>query len=402
MGRLWLGIGLIVTGSVLRSPPILFLGLVLAAADGIRAVWIRRGVGFIEYRRVLLRARAVVGDTIPLDITVRNRSPLPLAWLRAQDEASAGVVVRGRTLVGNALVNAWSLAPFERVTRHFHLVADRRGVYALGPVRLETADPFAQPAASAEVPGLDRWLVRPRTVAVELPEPHDQWGGEMRARRGLIDDPTRYAGTRPYQPGDPVRRIHWRATARLGVPVSRTFEPGRHREVVVVLDLRTSERIDRTFDVDDEAVEELCVTAASIIRRLLVDGASVGLAATGYAGAIRPFAYTAPDASPGQLGRCLDLLARLRPAPWPPLGRLLTDLLRTLQPGTALVVVGTADPAPYVPALRRVAGAGHPVELIVLGERGPVAAARTRNHGIGARAARLDGPWRTATKLVIA
>jgi hypothetical protein len=55
---------------------------------------------------------------------------LPLAWLTADDGASSGVTVRERSLVigdegGPVLRNAWTLAPFERVTRHFHIGAER-------------------------------------------------------------------------------------------------------------------------------------------------------------------------------------------------------------------------------------------------------------------------------------
>jgi uncharacterized protein (DUF58 family) len=405
MGQLGLGLILLVVGSWLETPQIVLLGLVLALAEGVRQVWVRSGMRGVEYTRRLPRPRGVVGDAIPLDITVWNRKALPLAWLRAADKASPGVVVRERDLIGReageALANAWTLAPFERVTRHFHVVAERRGVYALGPARLEIGDLFARQAASATSARVDRWLVRPRTVAVAVGGRDHEWGGERRARRGLVDDPTRYAGVRPYQPGDPLRSIHWRATARLGSPVSRLFEPARHREVVIVVDLQTVDGPGWAIDYDDDAVESLCVVAASLVRRLLVEGAAVGLAATGYAGGTRPLAFVPPGASNDQLGRCLDLLARLGSFPSAPIERVLTMLLRAIRPGAAIVVLGVRDPAPFVPALRRFAASGHPVQLIALGGDGLRVAARARAGGVDARVGRLDGPWRTATTLVV-
>ena len=32
----------------------------------------------------------------------------------------------------------------------------------------------------------------------------------------LYEDPTRISGVRPYEAGDPLNRVHWRATARTG------------------------------------------------------------------------------------------------------------------------------------------------------------------------------------------
>jgi uncharacterized protein (DUF58 family) len=407
MSQLGLGILLVIAGSFLASPAIVLLGLVLAFADAIRQVWARRGMEGVTYARRLPHPRGVAGDEIALDITVWNRKALPLAWLRAEDEASLGVVVRERDLLASgdgpdALHNAWTLAPFERVTRHFHVVADRRGVYSLGPARLEVGDLFARPAASGTAPGVDRWLVRPRSVAVTIPEHDDPWGGELRARRGLIADPTRYAGVRPYQPGDPLRSVHWRASARLGTPVSRLFEPGRHREVVLALDIQTISGVGWMTAYDDDAVEGLCVAAASLVRRLRADGAAVGLAAAGYTGAMRPIAYVAPGASEAQVGRCLDLLARLSSFPSAPFERLLTTLLRTLRPGTSVLVLSARDPEPYLAVLRRVAVAGYPVQLLALGRDGAEAAGHARAAGIAARVVHLDGPWRTARALVVA
>ncbi len=406
MGQLDVGFVLVIVGSWLASPPIVLLGLVLVIGEGIRRLWARRGLRGLEYTRTLARLRGVVGDPIPLTITVWNRSALPLAWLRADDEASPGVIVRERDLVGTdagrALGNAWTLAPFERVTRHFNILAERRGVYSFGPVVLRVGDPFAREAAGATFPQVDRWLVHPRTVALAVTGRDDPWGGERRARHGLVDDPTRYAGVRPYQPGDPLRWIHWRASARLGTPVSRIFEPGRHREVVVVVDLQTVDGPARAVGYDDDAVESLCVAAASLVRGLRTDGAAVGLAAPDYVGAGRPIAFVPPGASNGQVGRCLDLLARLGPFPSVPVEQLLTTLLRSIRPGTSIIVIGARDPAPFVPALRRLGACGHRVQFIALGAGGSKAAARARMGGIDARTARLDGPWRTATTLVVA
>jgi uncharacterized protein (DUF58 family) len=403
MAQFGVALLLVFLGSWVGAPPVVLIGLVLALSESVRQIWARRGMRGVEYSRRLPLPRGVVGDAVPLDITVWNRKRLPLAWLSTEDGLSDQVSIVERAQTGDEamLRNFWSLAPFERVTRHFHVVADRRGVYSLGPVRLVVGDLFAREAAVATSPSADRWIVRPRSVRVNLTETDDPWGGERRARRGLVDDRTRYAGVRPYQPGDPLRAIHWRASARLGQPVTRLFEPGRHREVVIALDLQTVEGSRWSTSFDDDGVETMCVAAASLFGRLQADGAEVGIAATGYAGAIRPFAYLPPGASTGQLGRCLDLLARLGSMPSAPIEQLLTSLLRSIRPGTALIVLSVREPGSFAPALRRVAASGHPVLLIALGRDAERAARAARAVGIQARVGRLDGPWRTATAMAV-
>jgi hypothetical protein len=79
-------------------------------------------------------------------------------------------------------------------------------------------------------------------------------------------------------------------------------------------------------------------------------------------------------------------------------------MLRTLRPGTALLVLSARDPASYLPALRRVAASGYRVQFLAFGpgQAATTAAARARASGLDARVARLDGPWRTSESLVVA
>src|SRR5512134_3163995 len=140
-GRAALGIVLALLGSLAGAPLVVLLGLAAVLLEGIRWIWQRGGLAQVSYERRLATDRAVVGDVVPLEIEVWNRKRLPLAWLRAEDAASEGLQVRERELVptewfGHALANAWSLAPFERVVRRFHVETGRRGVHTLGPVRL--------------------------------------------------------------------------------------------------------------------------------------------------------------------------------------------------------------------------------------------------------------------------
>jgi uncharacterized protein (DUF58 family) len=346
------------------------------------------------------------GEEIPTAIEIWNRKRLPLAWLRADDEASPGVVVRERPLVigdggGPVLRNAWTLSPFERVTRQFHVGAERRGVYELGPVGLTVGDLFAREAATGERPAVDRFLVRPRTVPSTALHRRDTWGGQDRARAGLTEDPSRFAGVREYAPGDPLRRIHARASARLGRPVVKRFEPSRDREVLLALDVQTVEGPIWNVTWDTEEIESLFVVAASIARSLALERAAFGLAAAGYHGAESRFAHLAVSEAPGQLERVFDLLARLSSHPSAPFDRLLGMVIRVVRPGTTVVVLTARDPTSYLAWLRRLEAAGCRVVVVACGPDGPADAGRVRRLGLIARSVRLDGPWRTARQLAV-
>ena len=51
---------------------------------------------------------------------------------------------------------------------------------------------------------IDTFIVWPRTLPTTEIEPPDRWGDLERARTGLAEDPSRFAGVRPYVAGRPA------------------------------------------------------------------------------------------------------------------------------------------------------------------------------------------------------
>ena len=405
-GTAFLAILLLLTGTFLQVPVAVILSIVILLLEMVRAVWSRYGFDRLIYRHRLGRDRMTWGEEIPVTVEVWNRTRRPLAWLRAEDDVSPGVIVRERQLViggrgGRVLRNAWTLAPFERVIRPFTVSAERRGVYEVGPVELSVGDLFGREAAVQRRPGSVRFLVRPRTVASAALQRRDTWGGRDRARAGLSEDPSRFAGVRDHIPGDPLRRIHPRASARLGRPVVKRFEPSREREVLLALDVQTATGPIWETTGDTEEIESLFVVAASVARSLALERAAFGLAAAGYQGAESRFAHLPISEAPGQLERVFDLLARLSAHPSAPFDRLLAMVVRVVRPGTTVLVLTSRDPAPYLAWLRRIERAGCPVVVLACGPDGVAVAARARRAGFAARSIRLDGPWRTADALAV-
>ena len=68
-----------------------------------------------------------------------------------------------------------------------------------------------------------------------------------------LEDPIRIAGARDYRPGDPLKRMHWKATARTGELQVRLVDPSttalaRHGQVHAQHHER--KRADRQVDVE--------------------------------------------------------------------------------------------------------------------------------------------------------
>jgi uncharacterized protein (DUF58 family) len=398
---------LILGGSLLAVPIAILLGAVTLLLEIVHAVWARSGLEGVRYRRHLGSRRVAFGDEMTLAIEVWNRRRLPLAWVRADDDASPGVEVRERDLITDEakpaiLRNAWTLRPHERVVRRFHVGAERRGVHSLGPVELSVGDPFARRAATEEREEIDTFLVWPRTIPATELAPTDRWGDLDRAHAGLSEDPSRFAGVRPYAPGDPMRRVHARASAHLARPMVKRFEPSRDREVLVALDVQTSDGPAWDLGLTDDEVESLYVVAASITRALARRRVAFGLLAAGYTGAETRVAQVPVSSAPGQAERILDLLARLSSHASMPFERLLSVATRSVRPGSTVLVLTARDPRPFATAMRRLERHGAHVVVVACGRQAGQEAARARSLGFTARRAIMDAHWRDAERLVIA
>jgi uncharacterized protein (DUF58 family) len=406
------GLLLILVGAWLNQPVLGAVGIVVGGAALVHRLWARYGLDGVEYRRHLERTRASFGDEIAMTVEVWNGKRLPLAWLRADDETSPGVEVRGAPGAdprrspdedpehgGRELRNTWTLAPFERVRRRVWVSADRRGLFSIGPTELAVGDLFARVAARSEIDHVDRFIVWPRVVpAVGVTQPH-RWGELERARRGLLEDPTRFAGVRSYSAGDPLRRLHHRASARLGVPVTKRFEPARERQLVVALDVRTGDEPEWAM-ADDEALEELCVVGASIARSLAAEQALFAFTAAAYTRTRQRFADVPLGRGAQHADRVLDVLARLSHHASATYEVLLARIPRRFRTATSVLAVTRRDPLAVAPGVARLRHAGFAVSLLCCGPDAVANARAARAAGFDARAAELDGDWRTATRLV--
>lgn len=120
-----------------------------------------------------------------------------------------------------------SLKPGESLVLHLEITPHRRGIILLQDLRLRLPDPFGL---------FERWKKLPtpaQSLAVlprRYPLPPIELPGSARIQPGA-DAAARHAGSsgefvglRDYQPGDPLRLIHWATWARTGKPVVRELE----------------------------------------------------------------------------------------------------------------------------------------------------------------------------------
>ncbi|GAB3090865.1 DUF58 domain-containing protein [Isoptericola nanjingensis] len=193
------------------------------------------------------RLRAVVRDAWPPSL-------VPDATLRTDGAAA------GEPLVARSARRDVDLPPGESARVRTPLRPTRRGDRAAGPVTVRSFGPLRVAARQASIPVPARLRVLPefasrRHLPSRLARLREMDG---RAAVQVRGEGTEFDSLREYVVGDDVRSIDWRATARRGDVVVRTWRPERDRRVVIVLDTgRTSAaRIGTAAAADTERAPE--------------------------------------------------------------------------------------------------------------------------------------------------
>jgi uncharacterized protein (DUF58 family) len=140
------------------------------------------------------------------------------------------------------------------------------GAYLVGEVYLRAQDRFGLLVFERQLDLRRPLKVYPRGEALRRllrPLETQAFAGSQPPRsRG---EGIEFADLRPFMPGDRVRRVNWRATARRGEPWVNETHPERNTDVVIFLDTFAEARAGRSSTLD-QAVEAAGSLAAHYIR----------------------------------------------------------------------------------------------------------------------------------------
>jgi len=367
--KLWLPTLLIcvVAALVLHDPLLLAASLVGITTGLVTLGWRARALHHVVYARQIDPTRLFPGEQCSLLVTIENRKLLPVPWMTVTDVVPSGLrPVERRQRHGSIRDIPWKQSyapgPYQRLERRLELTSERRGLFTLPPVTVHTGDPFALFTTTAVLGTAHTLVVYPRLL------PAWSWAptaarpfGEGRAQPPSLDDPLQVTGTRDYVPGDPQRRIHWKATARGTTLKSRVYEPSANLALTIVLDGRTS---DRSWDgVEHETLERGIELAATAARDALDARVPVGLLSNMLLAGSDQRLQIPIGRSGEQLSTILESLAALVPFFAPPLADVLETHLPVLPFGASLLVVSAVMTDELHAILDLCRRRGHPVIL---------------------------------------
>ena len=239
--------------------------------------WIKN----ISAERECNRLTAEVGDAVAVVVTVKNNGVSPIPWVLLEDLLPRQALLHQPPSLGiqGRRMKLAMIRGKRQQTVLYRLDCNRRGYFQLGPLVLETGDLFGLHRRWRVATSPHFLLVYPRVMPLEGYEIASRRPiGEVRMSYRLYEDPTRIAGVRQYERGDPLNRVHWRATARTGELHSKVYEPSTIVGATLLLDFHQAAHAPQH---EPHRSELAITTAASIANAVYEMGQQIGLVTNG-------------------------------------------------------------------------------------------------------------------------
>jgi uncharacterized protein (DUF58 family) len=241
----------------------------------------RSWIGNLKATRHCEITTAEVGDLIPVRVVVRNEGKWPVPWVLLEDVITRQALEQRppRLKVKGKRLHIALLRSGKEIVLRYKLECRQRGYYQIGPLILESGDVFGLHRRFRVETEPHFVMVYPKIVTLEGYELASRRPiGEVMLTHRLYEDPTRIAGVRPYEAGDPLNRVHWRATARTGTLHSKIYEPTTIAGATILLDFHAGGYPARGEPYRSELA---IMTAVSLANAVFEMGQQIGLATNG-------------------------------------------------------------------------------------------------------------------------
>ena len=263
-----------------------------------------------------------VGDMLEERFTLKNTGWLPATWVEVTDHSTlSGYDASMATGIDGSGTNQWRKKG----------TCSQRGLYQLGDTSLHTGDPFGIYLVTITDPAKATLMVMPPVVP--LPYLKIIPGGYSGEGRPIPDAPERTvdaSSVREYVPGDSMRLVHWKTTARHDNLYVRLFDGTPASDWWILLDLQAEAQVGSGIDSTEE---HGVILAASLADRGLRVNRRVGLVLNG-----KRLDWLSPHTGSGQRWEILRRLALASPGEIS-LAELLERIRPNLGQNTSLLII---------------------------------------------------------------
>lgn len=271
----------LLVGLLLGASMFAYSAYVLLAVFWVSRYLVKRWTESVKATRQLSAREIEIGTTVQVQVKLVNQDSWTIPWLLIDDALPKSALFGAPPALelGASNLRMCSIPARGARVMAYRLTALRRGYFQIGPMIAESGDLLGLHRRFRTLTAPDYLLVLPKLIPLAGYDVASKRPvGEVNVTYRLFEDPTLVAGIREYQNGDPMRAIHWRATARTGQLQCKQYQPTSVAGATVVVDLHKQTNPDRHEPIRSD----LAVTAAaSICHTLLQMQQQFGLVTNG-------------------------------------------------------------------------------------------------------------------------
>lgn len=204
-------------------------------------------------------------------IKVKNKSPLIIPWLIIED-------FPGNLNTSTRTLFVVSLKPREEKKLKYFINPHSRGAYKIHPLTASFNDPFSLFSWKKESPEPLSIIVYPDIILTEQIHRTGLPSGNLKTNNKIYNDINRYRSIREYIPGDNLKLIHWKVSAKMGELHTIEPLPTLYYHTIIILNLNAE---DYPFKKRHYIIERAIEIAASLASYYISIGQGVGLVSTG-------------------------------------------------------------------------------------------------------------------------
>lgn len=244
--------------TILGWMPFLTAIMLIGLARGYVAL-ARRSLGYADTARFVHCER---GERLPFSIVFENGGPLIL--LNVQVELYVADMQGG---VAQSTVTSLTLGPRSSVETPFAIPFEHVGMFAAGLRSVTITDFLGLFSHRTDCAETSLICVTPKVAHLgSFAFSEDSERESFKTLKTALADSLDYAYVRDYEPGDPLKTIHWKLSARSDHYLTRLFEKSTSPGVVVLLDFYAPGiDIDESMDLRDIVIES-ALSVADLAR----------------------------------------------------------------------------------------------------------------------------------------
>lgn len=253
-----------------------------------------------------------------------------------------------------------SLLPMGREIVHKEIIAKYRGLYDLGPIEIEISDALGIFTRKRKIYSNTPVKVYPRIHRVErINLKSMQSYGTLTTKQKAFEDNTSVSDIRKYSPGDSIKRIHWKVSAKKKNLFVKNYEMTGSAATYIFLDFKKNcYKGENIRDLEEKAVE----ASSSTISYLLNNSVSIEM----YINSSRPYYAKGRDIK--ELTHFMDILCEIKADGNKTMKDVLEKRVRLISKGSSIIIITGDINEEEALAYGSIKNMGYDIILIYVGD----------------------------------